>query len=136
MHKTKVIPIAIIAILFCSLIRAEEVSAGGGSAYGGEKTEMIQEIKDEVDWDDAILEYIPELKIQKDKDGKDIYSYLVKGKQVNLENLDEKALSAVLDQVRTKSAQLKVDVMREQQAQRKQLDTITRPPDVPRPPRR
>ena len=132
MNRTKVIPIAIIAIFFCSLIRAEGVSR----QKAGEKAEMIQEIKDEIDWDDEILEYIPELKIEKDKDGKNIYSYPVNGKQVNLENLDENTLDTVLGQVRMRAAQLRVDTIRQQQdVARRPPAMPPRPPVVPRPPR-
>ena len=135
MYKTKVIPIVIVAIFFCSLIRAEGVEKT--PAPTSEKAEIIQEIKDEVDWNDGILEYIPELKIQKDKDGKDVYLYLVKGKQVNLENLDEKTLDTVLGQVHMQAAQLRVDTMCEQlDAARRPPAPPPRPPDVPRPPKR
>lgn len=110
------------------------------------KAEMIQEIKDEVDSEEDILEYIPELKRQKDKDGKDIYSYLVEGKQVNLEGVDEETLRAILEQIGAKAKQIGIDTIQEQQDQREQLNAIrrpvsspslpTRPPTVPRPPKK
>lgn len=104
------------------------------------KTEIIQEIKDEVDLEEDILEQIPKLKRQKDKDGKDVYSYLIDGKQINLEDVDEKILSSLITQVAEKSGQIRSNAALEQQEQSqlriiRSAGAVSRPPQAPsRPP--
>lgn len=119
------------------------------TVYGGvykdmSRAEMIQEIKDEVNSEEDILEQIPELKRQKGEDGQDVYSYLVEGKQVNLEDVDEKILRDLIEQVEVKASQLRINAIREQQEQLRVIRNINavqpppqtpqRPPDIPRRP--
>lgn len=102
------------------------------------KTEIIQEIKDEVYSEEDILEQIPKLKRQKDKDGKDVYSYLVEGKQINLEDVDEKILRTLITQVAEKAGQIRGNTALEQQEQLRAIRSagaVSRPPQAPsRPP--
>ena len=102
------------------------------------KAEIIQEIKNEVDSEEGILEQIPQLKMQKGKDGKGVYSYLVEGKQVNLENVDEKILRSLIAQVNAKAEKFRTDAILEQQEQLRTIrnaGAISRPPQAsPRPP--
>lgn len=102
------------------------------------KTEIIQEIKDEVDSEEDILEQIPKLKRQKDKDGKDVYSYLIEGKQINLENADEKILRTLITQMAEKAGQIRFNAIKEQQEQLRTIRSagaVSRPPQAPsRPP--
>lgn len=93
------------------------------------KAEMIQDIKSGADSEAGILDQIPELKKQKDEDGKDAYSYLVEGKQVNLEEIDENVLRDIVLKVSSKGSQIRADAVLEQQ---EQLDA-TRPPELPPP---
>jgi hypothetical protein len=98
------------------------------------KAEIIQEIKGEVDSEEEILGQIPELKRQNDKDGKGIYSYLVEGKQVNLEDVDEKILRSLVAQVAAKVERLRTDAILEQQGQLKairDIGAVSRPPQAP-----
>lgn len=97
------------------------------------KTEIIQEIKDEVDSEEEILEQMPKLKRQKDKDEKDVYSYLIDGKQINLEDVDEKILRTLITQVGEKTGQIRSNAALEQQEQ-SQLRIIRSAEAVPRPP--
>ena len=94
------------------------------------KTEIIQEIKGEVDSEDGILEQMPKLKMQKGKDGKSFYSYLIDGKQVKLEDVDENILRTILRQVSEKSEKISIEAMQENMEQLKAV-RYTRPPQLP-----
>ncbi len=180
MYIIKVISLAIILILFPSVIQAQESEGLVQKAYkkfilkekiaekkpdskpqkvstvreatGTEaktvtidnfyknmsRAEIIQEIKNETGSEEEILAQIPELKRQKGKDEKDIYSYLVEGKQVNLEDVDEKILRTLIAQIGAKAEKLRTSVVMEQQEQVKIIsnqDAVVRPPQaLPRPP--
>ncbi len=130
----------------------ETVPAAAGKEHKDmSKAEMVQEIKDEVDSEEGILARMPELKKQKDKDGKIIYLYLAEGKQINIENADEKTARAILAQVDEKYNQIRFETAQEEQERRDQLNAIRHPavspppmpvrppalpPAVPRPPKR
>jgi hypothetical protein len=108
-----------------------ETIANDGAYDGMSKIEMIRDIKDEVDSEEEILDQIPELKKEKDKDGKDIYTYLVDGKQVNLEDVDEKILQALLEQVGKKAGQIRASARQEQEEQLRTIRSF-HPPQPPR----
>jgi|GEM_PF-4203555 hypothetical protein len=174
MHRRKIIPIVIIAILFSSAVYAQEYEGLMQRLYkkyilkekvsdqkaapkpdiipeqtvkttivsdyykNMSKAEIIQEIKSEVDSEEELLEQIPELKREKDKDDKDVYLYLAKGKQINLEDADENILRSLAAQVGDKASKIRSNAMIEQQEQLRMIrsiNTITQPPQVPvRPP--
>ena len=151
MKKPKLVPLAAIFILLSSVVQAEAPRAYREAAgedvkttvYDGayddmSKAEIIREIRDEVDADEDILEQIPELKRQKGEDGKYTYSYLVKGKQIALEDVDENILRTLIGQVEAKAAQLRTNAILEQQEQLRTIRNINavRPPPQapPRPP--
>jgi hypothetical protein len=127
---------------------AMKMEVGGEIQKEMTKAEMIQEIRDEIEYNEDILEQIPDLKKQRDKDGKDVYRFLIEGKEVNLEDIDEKTVLTILEQVSAKANELRTDAIRQQEEQRKQLSSIKyppqpppsppppRPPAVTRPPRR
>ena len=145
MHKTKTALIAAAFILLsfvtptAGAVREDVKTTVYDDAYDDMSTaEIIREIRDEVDADEDILEQIPELKRQKGEDGKYTYSYLVKGKQIALEDVDENILRALMGQVAAKAAQLRTNAILEQQEQLRairNINAVQRPPQVPsRPP--
>ena len=145
MHKTKTALIAAAFILLsfvtptAGAVREDVKTTVYDDAYDDmSKAEIIREIRDEVDADEDILEQIPELKRQKGEDGKYTYSYLVKGKQIALEDVDENILRALMGQVAAKAAQLRTNAILEQQEQLRairNINAVQRPPQVPsRPP--
>jgi len=124
---------------------------GSETHQDASKAEIIQEIIDEVDSEGGGLEYVPKLK-RENKDGKNIYSYLIDGKQVDLESVDEATLGAILKQIRSNARQEEQEqldqrnALHEQQKQLGQRNDIVhspisppslpaRPPTVSYPPR-
>lgn len=98
------------------------------------KAGLIQEIKDEVGSEERILPQIPELKRQKGEDEKYIYSYLVEGKQVNLEDVDENVLRTLMAQVSEVVEKFRTDAVMAQQEQLGMMRSIgatLHPPQAP-----
>ncbi|MFA6321388.1 MAG: hypothetical protein WCY36_05975 [Candidatus Omnitrophota bacterium] len=143
--RVKILVSFIVVCIFCSTAQAAEnvsktvnvENAAGEDDYKDmSKEEMILEIKNEIDSEEGILQSIPNLKRKNDKDGKYKYSYLINGKQVDIENVDKKTLGGILDQVSIQANRISIETIREQQNQRNQLNAVRRPPDVPRPSKR
>lgn len=61
------------------------------------KEETLKELVDELNTDRDVIAKIPGLKIQKDANGKEYYSYTVNNKEKRLEDLDEDMLDTLMD---------------------------------------
>ena len=86
------------------------------------REKMIQEIKDEVEADPDILEFILELKRQKDNEGKESYAYSYGKQEIKLEDLDEsrlkelfKKVSAQTDTIQDKFSRQQIETAEEAQ---------------------
>lgn len=113
-------------------IAGEDVKTTYNDDFYGKmsKTEIIQEIKGEVGSNEGILEQVPKLKMQKGKDGESFYSYLIDGKQVKLEDVDENILRTIIREVSEKSQNISIEAMRENMEQLKAV-RYTRLPQMP-----
>ncbi|MFA5500514.1 MAG: hypothetical protein WC404_05505 [Candidatus Omnitrophota bacterium] len=60
------------------------------------KEEVLKELVAELDTDTDVIANIPGLKIQKDSEGKEYYSYTVDNKEMRLEDLDADTLEDLL----------------------------------------
>jgi len=102
------------------------------------KEDILKEIHDELDGEDEILDYMPEIKKTKDLDGKTAYIYRVGTRDTKLEELDKDTLEKILSKVYNQATIIRTDRINNQmetirQAQRAGMGggVSGRPPAVP-----
>ena len=94
------------------------------------KEKMIEEIKTIVEDEEEVLEYVPELRRKKDKDGKELYVYADGKLEMKLEGLDENRLRELFKKVADSASKIKTVFLKQE------IDTaIEAQKRPPRPPR-
>lgn len=129
----RILILIFVAVLFTCPVSAQ---SGNDNSARTPKEEIIQKIKDEVESDEDILMFVPELKKQKDRSGKESYMYSDGKQEVRLEDLDEDRLKELFKKVsaETKTAEEKFarqEIETAEEAQRRPPSLPARPPDLP-----
>lgn len=83
----------VIVVLCCFLLNTGILSAQEAKSS---REQTIKDLVDELDMDRDIMVKIPGLKVKKDTDGKEYYSYTAGEKETRLEDLDEDTLEDLL----------------------------------------
>jgi len=123
-------------------------SAGGGErtvtpgAGKMTKEELIKDIREDLESEDEILGYIPQLKMTKGPDGKAVITFEKQGQMVKLEDLDKETLIKIWGNINQMATKINVDRINQQLEtirQTQALQRVTRPPQAvvpaPQPPR-
>ena len=108
------------------------------------KAEMLADIKESLDNEKEIFDYIPELKKSKNKEGKNIYNYIINKQALSLDALDEATLEKLQGRVHQVEAKIRADNINRQletirqaqqaSAQAPRPPVVVMPPQPPRPP--
>lgn len=123
-----------VAVIFTGPASCEEKK--GDSAKKGAiakqvtrtKEDIITAIKKLLQKEKDILNYIPELKIQKGKEGEESYTY----QGVKLEDLDKEKLERISGRINTQATIIRTDRINKQlETIRRTQQTISRPPQPP-----
>ncbi len=92
------------------------------------KEDIAKQIKDELDSEDELLNFIPEIKKVKDEDGKESYIY----KGLKLEDLDMETLEGLLIRVNNQALVIRTDRINRQLETIRQTQNVQRTMMVPR----
>ncbi len=98
------------------------------------RDEMFADLKESIEEDDEIFDMVPELKAEKDKDGKFYYTF----KGIRLEKLSKEDLDKLLARVNQVLVKLRTDRIQNQLETVKRVQNIQRmsaSPQVQQPPR-
>src|SRR3989338_11265034 len=73
------------------------------------KEELLVEMREILDSEEEVLDYIPELKKKKDESGKEFYTYNVSGQEVRLEEMDKDSLENLLTRAHQTATKIRTD---------------------------
>jgi len=90
------------------------------------KAEIIETIQDVLDSEDEALDFIPDIKKRKDKDGKEFYVYLSESKEMKLEDLDREKLDKILTRVNQTAVRIRTERIQRQLESIQQAQNIQR----------
>jgi hypothetical protein len=94
------------------------------------KGELIKEITGELDDEDEILDYIPNIKKLKDESGKEYYAYKIDEKMVRLEDLGREKLEAILSSIYNQGTLIRTERITRQLETIRDVQNITRQTDA------
>lgn len=106
------------------------------------KEELAKDITEELMSEEEIFDYIPQLKTEKDPQGKKIFTFESNGQRIKIEDLDKETLGKLYGTINQVSTKINVDRINQQLEtirQAQNLQRVTRPPQAisppPQPPR-
>ncbi|MBI5143741.1 MAG: hypothetical protein HZA30_01555 [Candidatus Omnitrophica bacterium] len=114
-------------LLFCE--EKKELPPKPITAKEMTKDEILSELKENLEEEEELFDFIPELKKKKnEKEGSYFYTY----QDVKLEDLDKEKLEKILQRVHNQLTIIRTDrIVRQLETIRRAQNIVTRPPQVP-----